>query len=125
MFIPKRCAEFLLQYLLGYNLAEKHVFNDMELSALKEVGNILAGSYISALATLTKLNIVPSVLDIAIDMAGAIISVPAIEFGKVGDSILYVETEFLDGFTRVVGDFFLVPDLESYDILLKALGVIS
>jgi len=126
MFILKKdAAEFLLQYLLGYNLAEKHVFNDMELSALKEVGNILAGSYISALATLTKLNIVPSVPDIAIDMAGAIISVPAIEFGKVGDSILYVETEFLDGFTRVVGDFFLVPDLESYDILLKALGVIS
>ena len=63
--------------------------------------------------------------DLAIDMAGAILSVPAIEFGKVGDTVLYIETQFSEGTTKVVGDFFLIPDIDSYDILLKALGVIS
>ena len=100
-------------------------FDEIEMSALKELGNILAGSYISSLSTLTGLNILPTVPDIAIDMAGAIISVPAIEFGKIGDSVLYIETAFIEGETRALGDFFLVPDMDSYEVLLKALGVIS
>jgi chemotaxis protein CheC len=95
----------------------------MDISALKEIGNILTGSYLSALSGLTNLKILPSIPDIAIDMAGAILSVPAIEFGKVGDTVLYIETEFSEGADKVVGDFFLVPDMETYDVLLKALGV--
>jgi chemotaxis protein CheC len=36
---------------------------------------------------------------------------------------LYIETEFSEGITKVFGDFLLIPDVESYEILLKALGV--
>ncbi len=100
-------------------------FDELELSALKEVGNILTASYLSALAGLTNLRIMPSVPELAIDMAGAILSVPAIEFGKVGDSVLYIETEFCEGITKVIGDFLLIPDVDSYEVLLKALGVIE
>jgi chemotaxis protein CheC len=96
----------------------------MELSALNEIGNIIAGAYLSSLSTLTNMLITSSVPYMAIDMAGAILSVPAIEFGKVGDTVLYIETEFSEGSTKVVGDFFLVPDVDSYETLLKALGVI-
>ena len=34
-------------------------FDEMDLSALKEIGNIIAASYLSALSTLTKLRIQP------------------------------------------------------------------
>lgn len=104
---------------------ETEEFSEIELSALKEIGNIMSGSYLSALSTLTNLYVAPSVPEIAIDMAGAILSVPAIEFGKVGDSVLYIETEFIEGRKKVIGNFFLVPDVDSYDVLLKALGVIG
>ncbi|MGI6086126.1 MAG: CheY-P-specific phosphatase CheC, partial [Acetivibrionales bacterium] len=50
-------------------------------------------------------------------------SVPAIEFGKNSDTVLYIETEFTYGIDSVIGDFFLVPDKVSYVCLLKALGV--
>ena len=60
---------------------------------------------------------------IAIDMAGAILGVPAIEFGKLCDTVLYIETGFSEGTTKIKGDFILIPALESYGILLKALGV--
>jgi len=125
MFIINfEAAHVLVNLLMGNPLdAIGESFSEMELSALKEIGNILAGSYLSALSSLTNLNILPSIPDIAIDMAGAILSVPAIEFGKVGDTVLYIETEFSEGSTKVVGDFFLIPDVESYDTLLKALGV--
>lgn len=126
MFIlDKRAAKVLVNILMGKPIDEDGDFSEIEISALKEIGNILAGSYLSALSTLTNLRIMPSVPDIAMDMAGAILSVPAIEFGKIGDTVLYIETEFSEGSTRVVGDFFLVPDIESYDILLRALGVMS
>jgi chemotaxis protein CheC len=100
-------------------------FNEIEISALKEVGNILAGSYLSALSMLTNTNIMPSVPDLCIDMAGAILSVPAVGFGSVGNSVLYIETEFTDGNEKVSGEFFLIPDVDSYEILLKALGVMG
>ncbi|AEY66557.1 chemotaxis protein CheC [Clostridium sp. BNL1100] len=118
-------ARKLVNILLGSNDETNLDFNELELSALKEIGNILTASYLSALAGLTNLKILPSVPELAIDMAGAILSVPAIEFGKVGDSVLYIETEFSEGITRVFGDFLLIPDVESYEILLRALGVIE
>ena len=129
MFIlENEAARIWVNILMGKTQAENNEyleFDEIEISALKEIANILSGSYLSALSALTGLNIMPSVPELAIDMAGAIISVPAIEFGKLGDSVLYIETEFMDGDTRVLGDFFLIPDFDSYDVLLKALGVIN
>ena len=126
MFIlQQNDASMLVSLLMGRPMKEIEKFDEIDNSALKEIGNILAGSYLSALSSLTNLKIMPSVPGMAIDMAGAILSVPAIEFGKVGDTVLYIETEFSEGNDRVVGDFFLIPDVETYDILLRALGVIT
>jgi len=126
MFILEyNAAHLLVNILMGKPSSDLNEFSELEASALKEIGNILAGSYISALSSLTNLKISPSVPDMAVDMAGAILSVPAIEFGKVGDTVLYIETEFSEGSAKVIGDFFLIPDVESYDVLLKALGVIN
>ena len=91
-------------------------------SALKEIGNIITGSYLSSLSTLTNLNIYPSPPDISIDMCGAILSVPAIEFGALGDKMLLIATEFSDD-VKLEGYFILVPDLESYDKILTSLGM--
>jgi chemotaxis protein CheC len=124
MFIlENQAARVLVDILMGKPVEETADFTELELSALQEMGNILAGSYLSSLSALTNLKLLPSVPCLAIDMAGAIVSVPAIEFGKVGDSVLYIETEFSEGSTKVVGNFFLIPDVDSYDILLKSLGV--
>jgi len=118
-------ARQLINILLDDNKRTSLEFDELELSVLKEIGNILTSSYLSAMAGLTNLRIMPSVPELAIDMAGAILSVPAIEFGKIGDSVLYIETEFSEGSTKVFGDFLLIPDIDSYEVLLKALGVIE
>ncbi|WP_432665031.1 chemotaxis protein CheC [Wukongibacter baidiensis] len=104
---------------------EANIIDDFAKSALNEIGNILSGAYVSSLSALTGLNLKISVPSLAIDMAGAILSVPAIQFGQVSDKILIIETEFLEGNgnDNVSGFFLLVPDYDSYDILLKSLGV--
>lgn len=100
-------------------------FNDFCFSALQEIGNILAGSYISSLSSLSNLDIKISVPSLALDMAGAILSVPAIHFGLVGDKILIIENEFIEMVEHdsVNGYFILIPEVDSYDVLLKNLGV--
>jgi chemotaxis protein CheC len=97
-------------------------FNEMHLSALNEIGNIITGAYLSALADLTRLHIVTSVPSLQVDMAGAILSLPAIEFGKIGDKVLFIETTFNEE-SNISGYFILVPELESYDVILSSLGI--
>ena len=94
----------------------------MELSAMKEIGNIIARSYLSALSTMTNMVITPSVPYIAVDMAAAILSVPAIQFGQFGDNALLIETEFGDD-VMMEGYFILLPDEDSYDKILDSLGI--
>jgi chemotaxis protein CheC len=122
--MDKPASRHLVNQLLGDNLkSEADKFNEMELSALNEIGNIIAGAYLSSLSGLTNLVITSSVPYMAIDMAGAILSVPAIEFSKIGDKALLIETEFGDDLKAVNGYFILIPTLESYGAILSSLGL--
>ena len=98
-------------------------YSDLELSALNEIGNILAGSYLSSLADFTKLTMTPTVPSLAIDMAGAILSYGLLQFGRMGDAALLIETKFLEDRDTVEGQFFLIPDPESFGKIFRALGV--
>ena len=100
----------------------EETFTEMELSALKEVGNIITGAYLNSLSMLTGLAMVPSVPYIAVDMTGAILSVPAIAFGIEADEILLVDTQFFSD-VKMDGYFIMLPDMESYAKILKALGM--
>lgn len=100
-------------------------FDEFSVSALMEIGNILAGAYISSLSSLTNLNIKISIPAIAVDMAGAILSVPAIQFGLMADQVMIIQNQFIEELSAksVDGYFFMIPDMESYEVLLGSLGV--
>ncbi len=117
--LNKESARKLISKLMGMEVTGDEL-SEMEQSALKEIGNIITASYLNSLSMLTQLVIYPSVPALSIDMAGAILSVPAIEFGTMGDKLLLIQTQFFEGLD---GYFILVPDLESYDKILSALGM--
>jgi chemotaxis protein CheC len=96
---------------------------ELDQSALSEMANILVGAYLSAICSLTNLSVTPSVPQLAVDMVGAIISVVAIEYGKIGDSVLFLKTNFSDVNRNMAGHFFLIPDFESYKVLIESLGM--
>ena len=120
--IREDSAKWLLRNLLSID-TEDGAYSDMELSALNEIGNILAGSYLSSLADFTKLAMTPTVPSLAIDMAGAILSYGLLQFGQMGDAALLIETKFLEDRDTVEGQFFLIPDPESFEKIFRALGV--
>lgn len=115
-------ARYLVNRLMMRDPSYEEEFDEMDLSALKEIGNIIAGSYLSALSAMTNLSISPSIPYLAVDMAASVLSVPAIEFGQYGDYALLIETGFGDD-TTIEGYFILMPEQGSYGKILKGLGL--
>ncbi len=115
-------AEQIVNLLMGKS-GKLDEFTEMDLSALQEIGNIIAGSYLSAISAFTNMTITASVPYLSIDMAGAILSVPAIEFSKISDKALLIETEFGDKDTIINGYFILIPTLDAFNTIFSALGL--
>ncbi len=92
-------------------------------SALKEVANILIGSYITAISEMTGLKIEASVPELVFDMAGAVMNLLAVAYGDFGDRVLFMETEFSDRESSLLGHFFLIPDIQSCKTLTEKFAV--
>lgn len=120
--VEEESARHLIQKITMGMLPAGSEFEEMGLSAMKEVGNIITGAYLNSLSTLTNLKIFPTPPALTVDMAGAILSVPAIQFGIYGDNILLIQSKFYDEI-ELDGYFILIPDLESYAKILTALGL--
>jgi len=121
--LPRDSAFALVDMLMGREQGTTTSLNSMDESALMEIGNILAGAYLNALSHFTKLTLLPSIPSLAMDMAGAILSVILIQLGEMGDHALVIETEFTTENDGVKGHFFLIPDPGSLSTILAAIGV--
>ncbi len=114
-------AKELLQKLLpGSSVFDD--FTEIEMSALGEVGNILGGAYVSAICSLSTLKLNQSVPAVAIDMAGAVLDIGILMSGQASDSAILINTSIFQGDTNIDGHFFMLPDPDSTDPLLQALG---
>lgn len=120
--IELNAAKVLIKkIMMGYESGEIGL-DAMEESAMQEVSNIITGAYLNSLSSLTNLKIYPTPPSLSIDMAGAILSVPAIEFGVLGDKILMIQSQFYDE-VEINGYFVLIPDVDSYRKILISLGI--
>ena len=104
------------------DMVQQEGFSEIEFSAMQEIGNIITGAYLNSLSMMTNLTIIPTPPSLTLDMAGAILSVPANEFGTLGDKILLIQSQFYDE-VEIDGYFILVPDIESYPKILTSLGI--
>ena len=120
--VEEESARHLIQKITMGMLPEGSEFAELGLSAMQEVGNIITGAYLNSLSTLTNLKVIPTPPALTVDMAGAILSVPAIQFGIFGDKILLIQSQFYDEI-ELDGYFILIPDMESYEKMLTALGL--
>lgn len=99
--------------------------NEIALSALKEVSNIMTGSYLSALSDFTDINMQSSIPYLSIDMAGAVLTAGLVELSHVSDYAIVINTEISDHFHKngLSGNFFLLPDPDTIPKLFSALGI--
>ena len=126
LLFPRKTALSLAGSLLGKDPSSL-AFTEMERSAIAETGNILSSSYLSVLGEFLGLLLMPSVPSMVLDMAGAILTTAYIGFGEVTDIVICIETEFefAPGEEDLKGFFFMIPDIKSLEIILKAINVSS
>ena len=102
-------------------IGDIRIFDSIVDTTLKELGNIMAGAYLTALSSLTAVHLVPST--------------PTLSYGTVHAAfrsllsilpdaeVFLIESSFLDKERGVSGRFILIPETGSLHALLAAFGV--
>lgn len=109
--------------LLGEALVDLNALDEIQKSLIQEIANIMAGSYISALAEMSGMKVSSSVPDLCIDMAGAILTVPLIHFENVFGKIVLVQNAFSVDMKEYNSSMFFFLEEESIHKLLKHFGL--
>ena len=125
--LHKEFAHMVLNSLVGSEFDGFSELDEMDKSTIQEVGNIMAASYINAIAAMTGLTIDISVPNMNVDMAGALLSVPAIYYANISDKIIMIEDEF--GHDNDEGGasshILLIPEVEGLKKIMESLGLDS
>ena len=123
--LHKEFAHMVLNSLIGSEFDGYSGLDEMDKSTIQEVGNIMAGSYINAMAALTGLTIDLSVPTMNVDMAGALLSVPAIYYANISDKIIVIEDEFGHEQVGASSHVLLIPEVDGLTKLMESLGLDS
>ena len=110
----------LASFMTQKPVSDGKVITELERSALKEIGVILANAYIGALSAFVGMGLVPSVPELIADMAGAIVDYILIELSDVYKFALLIESEFCEISASIKGHFFLIPNPIGLETILKA-----
>lgn len=133
-FCEAECPEIglVLVFVLPFNAArnlvnkimpdEVSADDKLEQSALMELGNIITGSYLSALSFMTGLTFQASPPKLGIDMAGAVMGTVIAETKTVDDELILLKTELSIELEDINGSVLILPDSGSLITLFEHLG---
>lgn len=94
--------------------------DETDRSALREVGNILAGAALTALSKFAGLNTLQSVPDASTDMLGSMVDGIVAEMGRSSDSILAFKVDFGADDGEIDGRLFFLFDPATTTKILEA-----
>ena len=114
---------FILETMLDQGIQGYEELQELQQSALIEVGNIMISAFVTALSGLAGININLTVPAFAVDMQGAILTVPMAEYGGMSDYLMTIGGNFVCNGQEIPSHLLLSPDLRSLDFLLRKLGV--
>lgn len=120
LFDKEPAMEFVGRFIRRV-IGDITIYDSIADSTLKELANIVAGSYLTAIVHLTGTRLEPSV--------------PTLSFGSIHDTfqvlmstlpdqdVFLVESIFLDSGASIGGEFIFIPDTGSLEPLLSVFGV--
>ncbi len=119
----KASALCLVDMLMGLEKGTTKELDEMGESAVKEIANVLTGSFLNAIGSMTQMKLIPNVPMYANDMLGAVISTSLVAGGYIEDHILTIETVLFESNANIKGHFFLITEEQSLNKLFAALGL--
>ncbi len=129
IFFPLERLPELSAMLIGRKEEDPNNLSELGQSAIKELGSILTGSYLSALFRFINLQLIHGVPSLAIDMAQAILDTVLVELEQREEVAIVIETQFLEDDKQLTGSFFLLPEADSlkkfFAAFSKSLGLPS
>ncbi len=121
--LPQEFSDDILFRMLGKTRVELLELEEIDASVLTEIGNIVISSYVTALSSLTNVEVELSVPQFTVNMLGGILSVPIAMMGQHSDRIMMVTGDFKVDEKSLHSSMLLLPDVKSLNILMKKLGV--
>ena len=118
-------VNLVLETMLGKTVKDYMELQELESSALTEVGNIMISTFINALSGLAGIDIELTVPAFTVDMQGAIMAVPMAEYGGQSNYIMTIGGDFICNGKKIPCRLLLSPDIRSLNFLLRKLGVDS
>jgi len=120
MIFPRKDAYRLVDFLIGPLNQDLGNFTEIGVSAIKEVGNIVVGSYLSALSAFTGISAFSSTVTLS---SGATRSLIKLAFSGLRDdefdNAILVEAVFKESKRNLDGSFFIIFDATSIHTILK------
>ncbi len=127
IFFPLDRLSELCGMLIGRNEEDPLNLSELGQSAVKELGSILTGAYLSALFRFVHLQLIHGVPGLVVDMAQAVLDTILVELEQRDDVAIVIETEFLEDDRKLTGSFFLLPEAGSlqkfFSAFSKSLGL--
>lgn len=120
---PLEFVNLIMNHMLDKQLTSYEEMEDLERSALIEIGNIMISTFINALSGLANISVEMSVPSMTVDMQGAILTVPMAEYGGQTDYLMTIGSNFMINNHKVPCRLLLSPDVRSLNYLLRKLGV--
>lgn len=116
-------VNLILDSMLKRSIDDYALLEELERSALVEIGNIMISTFINALSGLCGISVELTVPAFTVDMQGAILTVPMAEYGGQSDYIMTIGANFICDSKQVPCRLLLSPDIRSLNFLLRKLGV--
>ena len=96
--------------------------DDLKLSVIAEIGNIVAGVYLTAVHDFCRLNIYHTVPTVATDMVQALLDESLVRVSRQVQHIIVVENEFMVEEKRIRTVLVMIPSMESISTLFNSIG---
>ena len=119
--LPSDSAIALLEHLTKEPV-ELSALNQIQLSALKEVGNICLCWYLIAVSKMIDVDMIPAPPDATVDLLGAVLDIPLVSLGAKVDTVIAVHTSFKAIERQFEGYFLMLPEESTLKLILERMG---
>lgn len=121
LLLSKNDAKSLIKLIVG-EVSDNDSFDEMEQSVLKELGNIMTGTYVTALSDFLGLSLGLSTPSQVYDMADAIVNEAIGSMNTDASEILFMNTEFMVKSEQLDGKLLIFTDSSSISRILDAIN---
>ncbi len=106
-------ANKILSTMLGEQVEDLTQMTDMHFSVMAEIGNIIAGSSVTALSKLMGETVELTAPSSTVNMLGGILAVPMAAYGYETNKLLYSPTEFILDGEKHANWLLMIPSVKS------------